>query len=691
MMHFRFESRKGDFCLKNGLADTSKTAIKVKTDKPDKRNKSGYVEIDKEVHKVQVLDPATGTGTFLAEVVKFIYGKKFKVMQGAWSGYVEEHLIPRLNGFELLMASYSMAHLKLDMLLNETGYQSQKNRRFNIFLTNSLEEFDKETPDLFSNWLSAEAKEANHVKRQTPVMVVMGNPPYSGESSNKGQWIMDLMEDYKKEPGGKEKLKERNSKWINDDYVKFLRYGQHFIEKNGEGVLAYINPHGFLDNPTFRGMRWNLLKTYDKIIIIDLHGNSKKKEVSPDGSLDVNVFDIQQGVAINFFIKTGKKKANDLAEVLHYDLYGTRESKYEFLNNNSLSDIDFENINNVSPMYYWIKKDFAKEKVYKKGFFIKDLFLNNSMGSTTGSDSEYVKMAPNEFDDKFNQEYIKQYSYRPFDTRYIFYKTDNLARAREKFMVSMDDKNIAMCLIRRDRGKIITGPVCSRNITDKCIASTLDNANIFPLFVNSDNDDEVINSKIPNLSSELVRVFASHISEDYNEICSKDDNLNPYTIFYYVLAVLNSRKYIKEFGEFIKVDFPSIPYPKNKKHFLTLSSLGKRVCDLELMDSDLLENYISSFPYDGSNDVTTKITKKDWALYDVESQLVRIRINEEQCFEGIPLEVWNLNVGGFQPAQKWIKDRSGRKLSYDDILHYQKIIVALNEKIKVVHEIDSCI
>ncbi|MGB0984958.1 MAG: DNA methyltransferase, partial [Saprospiraceae bacterium] len=295
------EVLKTEFGLKKGLADTSKTKMKVKVATHDKRSKSGYKTHEQEVHKVQILDPATGTGTFLAEVVKFIYNKNFKAMQGMWSGYVEKDLIPRLNGFELLMASYAMAHLKLDLLLKETGYKAKKKQdataqRFKIFLTNSLEPGLNEVPNLFmAQWLTEESAQASRIKEDAPVMVILGNPPYSGESANKGKWIMDLMDDYKKEPGGKEKLKERNPKWINDDYVKFMRYGQHFIEKNGEGILAFINPHGFLDNPTFRGMRWNLLKTYDKIYTIDLHGNSKKKETAPDGSADVNVFDIQQG------------------------------------------------------------------------------------------------------------------------------------------------------------------------------------------------------------------------------------------------------------------------------------------------------------------------------------------------------------------------------------------------------------
>lgn len=296
---------KTEFNLPQGLADTSKIKIKKKAftqTGTGAKSKIKEVATEIEVHKVQILDPATGTGTFLAEVVKHIH-KKFEGQQGIWSKYVTNDLIPRLNGFELLMASYAMAHLKMDMLLTETGYKPVDDQRFRIFLTNSLEEAHPDTQTLFSSWLSDEADQANAIKRDAPVMVVMGNPPYSGESANKGEWIMNLMEDYKKEPGGKEKLKERNPKWINDDYVKFIRFSSYLIEKNGEGILAFINPHGYLDNPTFRGMRWHLMETFDKIYTIDLHGNSKKKEVSPDGSVDQNVFDIMQGVSVNIFVK----------------------------------------------------------------------------------------------------------------------------------------------------------------------------------------------------------------------------------------------------------------------------------------------------------------------------------------------------------------------------------------------------
>ncbi|MGN6638411.1 MAG: Eco57I restriction-modification methylase domain-containing protein [Mucilaginibacter sp.] len=360
---------KVDFNLSNGLADNSKIKIKQKTvtkATADQRSKIKEVEKEIEIHKVQILDPATGTGTFLAEVIKEIYSQ-FKNRQGVWSNYVEKHLVPRLNGFELLMASYAMAHLKLDMLFTGTGFKATGNQRFRVYLTNSLEEHHPDTGTLFASWLSGEANEANHIKRDTPVMVIVGNPPYSGESTNKGDWIMRLMGDYKKEPGGKVKLKERNSKWINDDYVKFIRYAQYLVEKNGEGVIGFINPHGFLENPTFRGMRWNLLKAFDKIYTIDLHGNSTKKEVSPDGSADVNVFDIMQGVSINIFVKTGKKREDELGDAYNFDLFGKRESKYQFLREHSLQDIEFKKLSPRAPMYFMLDKNFDKELIYGKG------------------------------------------------------------------------------------------------------------------------------------------------------------------------------------------------------------------------------------------------------------------------------------------------------------------------------------
>lgn len=724
---------KSEFDLPQGLADTSKTKIKVNTDIADKRSLTGYKQVEKEVHKVQILDPATGTGTFLAEVVKYIFRKNFSAMQGAWSGYVEEHLIPRLNGFELLMASYAMAHLKLDMLLTETGYKPIKNNRFNVYLTNSLEEHHKDTGTLFSNWLSSEANEANHIKRDTPVMCIIGNPPYSGESANKGKWIMDLMEDYKKEPGGNERLKERNPKWINDDYVKFIRYSQYHIEKNGSGILAFINPHGFLDNPTFRGMRWNLLKTYDKVYTIDLHGNSKKKEVCPDGSSDQNVFDIMQGVAITIFTKTGKKKTNQLGKILHFDLYGKRDFKYDFLNKNSIQSIDFNELPNVAPMYFMVQKDFEAKASYDKGFQLNELFNVKNVGIVTSRDSfviddkkeilseriksffnlskedilntypvkenkvwkiDEVKLKANDF----KPADLQKVSYRPFDNRYIYYNDHFIERSRTEVMQNFIlEGNIGLVYKLGNAEENSVSAMVSKNLIDFRSWSRPGMQGgdyIAPLYIypttNGQQAIEQSEGRKPNLKIEIVNQIAEKIGLTFtNEKEVTKNTFAPIDILDYIYAVLHSPTYREKYKEFLKIDFPRVPYPKDVDTFWQLVRLGKEIREIHLLESDTVEKYITSYPIDGDNIITTKIGKKDWELFDEEKGLGRIWINDEQYFDNIPLTAWEFYIGGYQPAQKWLKDRKGRELKFEDILHYQKIIVALTETDRLMKEIDS--
>src|SRR5690554_2095697 len=386
---------KTEFDLPQGLADTSKTTIKVNTQTADKRSATGYKQMKQEVHKVQILDPATGTGTFLAEVVKHIH-KKFQGQQGIWSSYVETHLLPRLNGFELLMASYAMAHLNLDLLLTETGYKPTSNQRFRVYLTNSLEEHHQDTGTLFANWLSSEANEANHIKRDTPVMCVIGNPPYAVSSTNKNDWIDNLIADYKKD------LNEKSYNSLSDDYVKFIRYGQHYIEKNGSGVLAYISNNSFIDGIVFRQMRKHILESFDKIYILDLHGNSKKQETAPDGSADQNVFDIMQGVSINIFIKTGEKKKNELGQLFNCDLYGKREFKYDFLNDNNLKSLKWNSLENIEPNFFFIDKNYDGSVKYLKGFSTNELFKIGSSGIKTERDELSLHDKKNQAIDKLN-------------------------------------------------------------------------------------------------------------------------------------------------------------------------------------------------------------------------------------------------------------------------------------------------
>ncbi|PVY43160.1 type ISP restriction/modification enzyme [Pontibacter virosus] len=713
---------KAEFNLPQGLADTSKTKVKLNIPTHDKRYKAGQREIEHEVHKVQILDPATGTGTFLAEVVKHIHGK-YKSMQGVWSSYVENHLIPRLNGFELLMASYAMAHLKLDLLLTETGYKPTKDQRFRVYLTNSLEEHHPDTGSLFATALANEANEANHIKRDTPVMCVIGNPPYSGESANTGEWIMNLMEDYKKEPGGKVKLQERNSKWINDDYVKFIRYGQHFIERNGEGILAFINPHGFLENPTFRGMRWNLLRTYDKIYTIDLHGNSKKKEVSPDGSPDINVFDIQQGVSINLFIKTGEKNAGELGKVYHYDLFGKREVKYDFLIESSLKTIPFTELQTSAPNYYFFQKDFGNKHLYDEGFMLTDLFTINGAGVTTAHDEFVVdenekvllerfiefKNCPNDAKllhrtfnvkekkgwdilagwnnlqrEKELSKFVVPFSYRPFDTHYIFYENKLVWRTVQKVMEHfIVGENVGLSLVRRSRSNEFLTPIVVNGVTDKCYSSSLDNSNTFPLYLYPEKTAQksIDNqpTRTPNLDKKIWQQIANAIGLKFTtEKESTSGTFAPIDILDYIYAVLHSPSYREKYKEFLKIDFPRVPYPTDADEFWSLVKLGGKLRHIHLLESPAVEDYITNYPEDGNN-VVDKPRYENGKVY----------INDNQYFADVPQTAWEFYIGGYQPAQKWLKDRKGRELSFEDILHYQKIIVALTETDKLMKEIDE--
>ncbi len=703
---------KTEFDLPQGLADSSKTKIKV-----DLQGK----KTEQEVHKVQILDPATGTGTFLAETIKHIH-KKFEGQQGIWSNYVETHLLPRLNGFELLMASYAMAHLQLDLLLTETGYKPTTNQRFRVYLTNSLEESHPDTGTLFANWLSTEANEANHIKRDTPVMCVIGNPPYSGISSNNGEWISKLIEDYKYVDGVH--FNERKH-WLNDDYVKFLRYGQHFIEKNGSGVLAFINPHGFLDNPTFRGMRWNLLKTYDKIYTIDLHGNAKKKETAPDGSADVNVFDIQQGVSINIFVKTGKKKSNQLGNVFHFDLFGSRDMKYDFLLENSIKDIQFKKLLPEKPFLLFVDRSNAGLNEYEKAFKLPELFTLNSVGMVSARDKfcidddlKEVKKRINEFANVLNSDaeiiklyglkdtstfkltksrknilnesdldkFYKRVTYRPFDNKWIFYNNDVVERPIMKVMQHFHNGNNFGLVIGRQGQVVGSMPWNLAFMTNSMTDFNLfyrGGGMLFPLYHYPVHSGQQTigqsTERTPNLNTEILKQLAEKLSLTFTtEKETTKDTFAPIDILDYIYAVLHSPTYREKYKEFLKIDFPRVPYPKDKVIFWQLVKLGGEIRQIHLLESPAVEKYITQYPIDGDN-VVVKSKYENGKVY----------INDTQYFDNVPQVAWDFYIGGYQPAQKWLKDRKDRKLEFDDILHYQKIIVALTETDRLMNEINN--
>ncbi len=721
-----------EFGLPMGLADTSKVTIDRSVElSHDKCFSDGKKKQKIELHRVQILDPATGTGTFLAAVVSRIYSK-FQGQAGMWQGYVDEHLLPRLNGFELLMAPYAMAHLKIDWILTETGYKSVDDKRLRIFLTNSLEEYHKDTGTLFAQFLAREANGANAIKRDAPVMVVLGNPPYSGISQNNGEWISKLVDDYKYIDNVY--FNERKH-WLNDDYVKFIRLGQSFVDKNNEGVLAYINNHSFLDNPTFRGMRWNLLRSFDKIYIIDLHGNSKKKEVCPDGSKDENVFDIQQGVSINIFVKTGKKPKNRFAEVFHCDVWGKRQTKYDYLTTNTLASAAFKKITPAAPFYFFVPKDETGRSEYEKGFAINELMLVNTTGIVTARDSLVIDqnkekllqrikcfVDPIKTDDEIRKAFfsnkkegkylpgdsrgwhlskareivrtfdhenrIREISYRPFDNRYIYYAPQ---------MVDWSRENIMQHFIR---GRNV-GIVCSRQaITNnwshiQIVNAMIDNRLHYsskgtslcsPLYLYDSNASTEGAVRRSNLKLEIVDKIAKNICLTFEAEKSGDaDKFASIDLLDYIYAVLHSPVYREKYNEFLKTDFPRVPYPASADEFRRLAGLGSELRQIHLMEHSALKGMITDYLYNGEgNNIVEKVR---WE--SLSENVGRVWINGTQYFDNVPLTAWEFYIGGYQPAQKWLKDRAGCVLGSDGIFHYQRIIKALvmtNEIMKKINK-----
>lgn len=671
-----------EFHLPDGLADYSKIERDVAVEQSrDLRTKDGMKHKMEKIHRVQILDPATGTGTFLAEVVNQIYDR-YRDNQGLWQQYVEQHLLPRLHGFEILMASYAVAHLKLDMLLGETGYRHQSDKRLQVYLTNSLEESNNEPRTLFAQWLSLEASEANVIKRDCPVMVMIGNPPYSVSSQNNGKWITNLVADYKKD------LNERNIQPLSDDYIKFIRLGQHYVEKNGEGVLAYISNNSFIDGIIHRQMRKSLMKTFDKIYVLNVHGNSRKQESTPDGSKDENVFDIMQGVSINIFCKNGAFP-KDVCEVYYCDLYGNRDLKYEFLNRHSLSDIEWKELKPQKPYYFFVSKDFSVQDDYEKGFKIDELMTINCIGVATGNDNYLVSMSKEKLVSTIpdvNPDLIMNYAYRPFDNRYLYYDTKLVQRAREQVMKNMKNENISLLCTSKNRQLSTLYFSVSYDISDRhYLDSSSDSMSVFPLYIYKENMGQ--EERIVNFNKELYDKIAKYL----NYLPCYDDNvlidpisdyngvLYPQDLFDYIYAVLHSPSYRERYKEFLKIDFPRIPYPTDWEQFRDLAEKGEELRQLHLMEDRPSKTDVN-FPVVGSMQVDCY----HW-------QDNRVYINAEQYFESVPESAWQFFIGGYQPAQKWLKDRKGMTLSFDDVKHYGHIIYVLQQTERIMQEIDEII
>jgi len=691
---------KKEFDLPQGLADSSK--IDVVKEVQGKRHKVA-------IHKVQVLDPATGTGTFLNEAILHIK-KSFEGQEGRWSSYVNADLLPRLHGFELMMASYTIAHLKLSSTIAETGAKIE-NTRLGVYLTNSLEKAEIEENTLFGIGLgkaiTEESNQANKIKNELPIMVVMGNPPYSVSSQNKGEWIQDLIKEYKKD------LNERNIQPLSDDYIKFIRLSESLIEKNGSGIVAMITNNSFLEGRIHRQMRKHLLETFDKIYILDLHGNSRVDKL--DG--DENVFAIQQGVSINIFIRKINKKKN-LANVNYFSLLGKQGDKFSKLDENNLKSIGWQPIVYSEPNYYFTPKNFEGEDVYIKGFSIPDLFPMHSSGVTSAKDDLLIKFSSSEakelhdsFSTKKDEEIAGKYNvekkqvesvrkdlsniieestellYRPFDVRHTLYSLKSegvFSRPRSEVMKHMLKDNLGLIAKQGLDQEEAANCFVSKLLIDRRSWSRpgmLGAEQLFPLYLYSGDG-----SKIPNLKKEII--------DEIEKVAGKT---TPENIFDYIYAVLHSPNYREKYKEFLKIDFPRVPYPTDKEAFNKLAELGKELRELHLLESPKVNDFITTFPRGGSNIVEKRfpLFKDAIDIRTGDESRSGIYVNEDQYFgyKNITKDelkaAYNFYIGGYQPAQKWLKDRQGRTLSNEDIEHYQKMIVSLVETDKKMKEINQ--
>ena len=688
---------------------------------------------------VQILDPATGTGTFLVEVIDLIhttmrekwereYGPLLADVNKRWNEYVPKYLLPRLFGYELLMAPYAIAHMKIGLKLVETGYSFGNNERVQIYLTNSLEpalDFSG-VLDFAVPALANEAAIVTAIKRERRFTVIIGNPPYSISSSNKGMWIKGLLAPYK------EGLGERNVNTLSDDYVKFIRLAEHIISKSGYGTVGMITNNSFLDGVTHRLMRDSLLSTYKNVFCIDLHGSVNVIERYQCEEVDDNVFDIQQGVSISLLVANPCSISQAL---FHYDSFGNRHTKYEFLSENSVSSVKFTQLAPGLPYHFFKPKDFSHEKEYMNGWSMKDIFGKYSTGIKFRKDNLLVKnhftkrsvmemladiqqLSPCELFAKYNfnetldwkldekrkyfnteqNDNINRVAYRPFNERYTYYPLDDV----NKIIVRGDSRvnlmkhmlltnNISIVTTRLNRQVSTNYFFVTRDISDlHLLDNARDSMQVFPLFTYNERLEFESNSnKQSNLTEPFLNAISNVLSDHQNsttgEFISSENILN------YAYGVFYSPSYQNRYSEFLKIDFPRLPLAGSAQLFLELSKLGGDLVALHLMESPEQDNNILTI-------IGSGVLRVEKVSYSEET--VWIDRAKTLGFKGVSPAVWNFHIGGYQVCHKWLKDRQakggknprpGLILSDGDIEHYRKIVVALYETIRIMKEIDEVI
>jgi predicted helicase len=662
-----------------------------------------------------ILDPAVGTATFLYFVLTLIFSK-FARQRGQWDGYVEKHLLNRLFGFEILMAPYAIAHLKLGMQLEETGYSFGSDQRLGIFLTNTLEESARRSDRLFADWISEEANAAANVKAQLPIMVILGNPPYANFGRmNRNPWILGLLNDYKRG------LNEKKLN-LDDDFIKFIRFAQWRIEKTGHGIIGFITSNTYIDGITHRRMRESLMQAFDEIYILDLHGSSKKKERTPDGGKDENVFDITVGVSILLAVRLAETEqlsdGRAPARVFHAELWGARQGKYDWLWQNDAQTTSWTELNPAQPYFFFVPKDFPLAGEYEDGYRLIDIVAGVSGIETKRDhfaidfDREVLESRISDFvlgnysdEDRKKQfnvddnewvvaEAVKelrknaswktdfvQCVYRPFDFRWIVYNRIILSRDRGPLMAGMNRDNIGLIAARQSKEEfavLATKFTCTHKIV-----TVYDRSFLFPLYLYPADDElDASAGRRPNINPEFLKALAEKLGLSQAGPHGLPQGVTPEDIFHYTYAIFNSPTYRTRYAEFLKIDFPRLPLTRNRDLFFHLATLGRDLVALHLMESPKLNDLITEFPVKGT-DTVEKVQYND--------KDERVWINPTQYFGGVPVAIWNFHIGGYQVCEKWLKDRKGRKLTYEDTRHYQRIVVSLNETIRLMTGIDDVI
>lgn len=722
-----------EFGLEDGLADTTTWGEMARRNK-DLKIPDGVKPDDP---FVLILDLATGTATFLVEVIEVIFtllkakwaklGKTPTQIAGAWNEYVPKHLLPRLYGYELMMAPYTIAHMKIGLKLSEISARLGQldipvisEGRAHIYLTNSLEPaVDEKKQREFESFFPALAHEAaavNAVKRKKRFTVVIGNPPYSISSANNGGWITDLLEPYKRAV-----RHERNIQPLSDDYVKFFRFAHWLVLQSNTGLLGLITNHTFLSGLIHRGMRETLLADFDMISILDLHGSALLGLAKSDGSKDENVFDIQQGVSIAI-ARCSKSLRSSISQhqLAFNELWGERNSKYSRLLD-SVSERRNEILIEPEPPNFFFLPTSARDADYDSWASLSEMFQTYSTGFVTGKDEVLISFtdqpimqlcealhdsgkSDTEIATRFGlddtsgwpvrarraamkklplsklQNNVRTVMYRPFDQRFTLY-CDFLQRARFENMQHMLRPNLGLVASRMVKGEEPAHWYVARMPVEKILLSpkTSNNAVLFPLY-QLVHEQELLTCETDKKSN-LSKMFLRRLRKALGSEAEWHKPLTPEDIFHYAYAVFHSPEYRTRYAEFLKIDFPRVPLTSSLELFHSLAKRGGELVALHLMESPKINKIISRFIGKGDNFIPKKPTWKDNAVW----------INSTQCFEDVPEPVWNFHIGGYQVCEKWLKDRKGRRLSKEDIEHYQRIVGALSETIRLMAEIDKVI